>query len=416
MKLLNKTSIYYLLLILPLFAVSSMLIYFFISSEIKKELDESLLKEKTAIVQKLHANVEPATLNTNETAIAPAPERTVKLTVFADADIYDSTEAEVLPFRVLTFFVSANDQLYKVKIQRSYVETEDLVFSILVPIILLFVVMMIGFFFINYWISKRMWSPFYQTIEKLKTFELDNKSITTFDKERVEEFDVLNQSLNIMTKKVYTDYIRQKEFTENASHEIQTPLAIIQNKIEILIQSRKLGDEEMELISGIYDSANRLSHLNKTLLLLTKIENNQFTDNSVVNLKEVITKSISIYKELADHKNLLIKTVLRDDLSLKMNVTLAETLFNNLLLNAIRHNVQDGSIELHLYNNQFVIFNTGKALTTSSEYLFERFKKDTNSKDSTGLGLSIVRSICDLYAITIRHHYEKEKHVFTLSW
>ena len=417
MKLLNKTSIYYLLFLLPLFAVFSMLIYFFIAAEIKEEVDESLLKERGVLEQKLNdRRIDPNSLNTDETSITYFSGKSAKLLYFSDANIYDSTEAETVRYRMLTSTINVKSGSYMITIQRSYVETQDLVFSILVPIIVLFIVLLTGFFFINYWISKRLWTPFYETIEKLQTFELNNNRSTTFGTERIEEFNTLNQSLNSMTHKAYTDYIKQKEFTENASHEIQTPLAIISNKIEILIQSNKLGDEEMEIISGIYDSANRLSHLNKTLLLLTKIENNQFTDNSIVNLREVVNKSISIFSEQAEYKNITIKKNLADELLFKINPTLAETLFNNLVLNAIRHNIENGNIEIHLYKNQFTIFNTGAQLNTATDTIFERFKKGNTSNESIGLGLSIVKSICSIYSINVTYHYEKGNHVFTLNW
>lgn len=416
MKLLNKTIVYYLLFALPVFAICSVFIYHFISVEIKDELDENLWKEKTETGEKLSKGISPAMLSGKDLIIGRCNEAAPAEYFYSDTALYNAEEEEILPYRVLTTCITANGQQYGLIIRRSYVESEDLISSILIPIISMFVILLAGFLFINYWISRKLWNPFYRTIERLGAFELGSSEPFLFPDESIREFSELNRSLNIMTQKAYKDYLLQKEFTENASHEIQTPLAIIRNKIELLIQSKRLGEEEMKLISGIYDSAIRLSHLNKTLLLLTKIENNQFRENELLNPGIVIRRCISNYKEQANARNISIRANLSDNATIEMNPILCEMLFNNLVQNAVRHNQENGIISIELLHGTFTISNSGKPLSMPSEQLFGRFKKDTASTESTGLGLSIARSICGLYSMSVGHAYAEGKHTFTISW
>lgn len=415
MKLLNKTGIYYILFALPLCAICSLLIYLFISAGIKDELDESLQKEAASIELKLGRGVDPRDLETVETSIRTEFQQKLPI-VFSDTSLLDKAEDGMVPYRVLSSVAKTKKQNYLVTIRRSYVETDDLVFSILMPVILLFVVLLAGIYFINYRVSKKLWAPFYSSVEKLKSFRLEDRFPVSFDRSTIQEFAILNSSLNEMTKQMQEAYLKQKEFTENASHELQTPLAIILGKIEVLIQSSKLGSDEMELISGIYNSASRLSHLNKTLLLLAKIENRQFVENTKIDLKTVIEKSISLYQPFADHRAIRISGELPDHVELVMNGMLAETLFNNLMINAIRHNIDNGDVKMELQAHQFIISNTGKPLTIPSAQLFERFSKDSAAADSTGLGLSIVKSVCALYAVTIEHQYHDGRHFFILHF
>lgn len=416
MKLLNKTIVYYLLFAIPVFAVCSVFIYHFISVEIKDELDENLWKEKTETEQKLSSGIKPEMLRSNEVLIEEIAAGAAPHYSYSDTNLYNAEDEEILPYRILNAYTAIGGKYYMLTIRESYVESDDLVSSILIPIITMFFVLLAGFLFINYWISKKLWNPFYGTIEQLKTFELGRSALPEFPSGKIKEFNELNRSLTVMTQKVHSDYLRQKEFTENASHELQTPLAIIQNKIELLIQSRSLGEEDMQLISGIYESAGRLSHLNKTLLLLTKIENNQFGEHSALNLSEILTKCTENYAEQADHKKIKMEITVYDQPVVHINPVLCETLFNNLIQNAIRHNPHAGKISMELHKNKFTISNPGNPLSVSSAQLFERFKKDTSAGESVGLGLSIVQSICALYSFKIDHSYSEGEHTFTLSW
>jgi signal transduction histidine kinase len=217
-----------------------------------------------------------------------------------------------------------------------------------------------------------------------------------------------------MTDKLYEDFTKQKEFTENASHEMQTPLAVIKAELNLLMQSKNLKETEMLYLHGIERSVKKLSTLNKTLLLLTKIDNNQFTTNQAINLNRLIEKQIEQNEEFLKLKNCLLKYDFENELVISMSNELAEILLFNLIQNAIRHNEVSGIITIKVKENKVIIANSGNPLTLSKDDLFVRFKKNDASKDSLGLGLSIVKSIANIYNLLIAYTYENKMHIFTI--
>ena len=213
-----------------------------------------------------------------------------------------------------------------------------------------------------------------------------------------------------MTNKIQGDYKSLKEFTENASHEIQTPLAIIKSKLELLIQQENFKEEQMQAIQSVYDAANRLSRLNQALILLTKIENHQFEKREQIDLTEVVKKHILNFKELIEAKEIRLNHTIEGDVKLKINPVLADVLISNLLTNAIKHNVEKGEINLSLSKNELTVSNTGAELKINPLELFDRFKKDSVSSESLGLGLSIVKKICDSEKFTISYECLNKLH------
>ena len=226
----------------------------------------------------------------------------------------------------------------------------------------------------------------------------------------------MNEALNKMTNKIYTDFIHQKEFTEKAAHEMQTPLAVMKAKLDLLIQSPNLKEEEMNQLQAIDTSVSKLASLNKALLLLAKIENNQFKDYTEINLQKVIEKIILNYEEVIESKNLSVEKKIEPNGKIMMNPILCDVLISNLIQNATRHNISGGSIKIELTTNTLTISNSGNPLNIKPEELFDRFKKNNASKESLGLGLSIVKSITDLYAIKITYSFSENRHTFALHF
>ena len=210
------------------------------------------------------------------------------------------------------------------------------------------------------------------------------------------------------------DYEEIKSFTENASHEIQTPLSIIKSRLELLSQS-DLSEDQMNTIQSVYEATNRLSKLNQSLILLTKIDNQQFSESEEVNMSILINKHLSNYEELISAKLITIKKNIRDNVKININETLAEILVSNLITNAIKHNIDKGVIEIILTGHQISISNTGIPLQSESSELFERFKKDKVSSESLGLGLSIVKKICERYGFTVTYHYSDLLHTVSIN-
>jgi signal transduction histidine kinase len=275
---------------------------------------------------------------------------------------------------------------------------------------------MLAFFFVNWLLSKILWKPFYKTIDTLDNYDLKNTAGLNFPSSNIKEFSRLNEALDKMTNKIYTDFLHQKEFTENASHEMQTPLAVMKAKLDLLIQSPHLKEEEMNQLQAIGSSVNKLASLNKALLLLAKIENNQFKDVSEISLQKTIEKVLSNYEDLIASKNISVKTNFTGDCITKMNPALCDVLVSNLMQNAIRHNTSEGTILIELTKSTLAFSNNGNPLQVKPEELFVRFKKNDASKESLGLGLSIVKGITDLYGININYAFTEGKHVFTLGF
>ena len=236
-----------------------------------------------------------------------------------------------------------------------------------------------------------------------------------FNPTNIKEFNELNDAVVKMTSKIYNDFVREKEFTENASHEIQTPLAVIKSKIELLMQSENLKESEMAQIQIIERSVNKLSSLNKALLLLVKIENKQFNGVEELSLKKSLEGILTHYKTLIDNKNITISIMFSNDIMLQMNLELLEILLTNLIQNAIRHNFKNGFISVEIEGNILRVSNSGSPSQIRPNELFERFKKGVNSKESLGIGLAIVKSITDTHGIIIEYSY-LNKHVFSLAF
>jgi signal transduction histidine kinase len=236
----------------------------------------------------------------------------------------------------------------------------------------------------------------------------------------ISEFDTLNKVLTNMANKIENDFINLKEFTENASHEIQTPLAIIKSKLEILIQSTTLTREQIELVQIMDHATSRLSKLNMGLLLIAKIENNQYEKMEPVSLGSLIRKSLETLDDFIRHKNLEVKWEMEEMVSVNMNPVLADILVNNLINNAIKHNVCDGYITIMLSVKELTIENSGKPLVGNSienpSDLFHRFKKNSTSDESIGLGLAIVKKICDTYHLSIFYTIKDNIHSISIKF
>jgi signal transduction histidine kinase len=277
-----------------------------------------------------------------------------------------------------------------------------------IMLVLLFLVSCLLLFF-NQFVSKKIWQPFYQTIRQIENFSFENSKATETVSTDIKEFRTLDVAIQQMTNKVTQDYHSLKQFTENASHEIQTPLAVIKSQIELLIQKADWEEHEWKALNNINEAASRLSKLNQALLLLTRIENQQYGDTKTINLKECVLRKLDQLEPMTEDKNLTIQTDLQDKL-LHINPNLADILLNNLLGNAVKHNLSNGTLEVFLNDTSLLIRNTGQVLTTPPDDLFKRFQKNNKSSASLGLGLAIVQQICERYDFRIYYSSEDQWH------
>lgn len=418
MKLISKTLIYYLLISLPLLIVAGLLSYFLIKSELRDGTDETLLSEKVNAEKLIHS-----LKATNIIYLSSDSLSNIKLvnsqrltTGFSDTLIFNKQESENVSARLLRSYYTVDGSNYQITVVKTTMEEEELLEGILTTFALIVGFLIVAFVIVNWLLSKTLWKPFYRTLSRLNMYDIKNHDHQHFNSEKTIEFNQLNDVLNKMMDKIYTDYIQQKEFTENASHEMQTPLAVVKANLSLLMQSPNLKEDEMNRLQTIENTIKKLSSLNKALILLSKIENNQFNESETVSVKAIVTRLTDNFAEVLESKGLKIDINLADDVFIKMNPTLAEILVSNLLQNAIRHNVENGKIAIELKGKQLAITNTGEQLSIAKEELFTRFKKNDASKESLGLGLAIVKSICKSNNLEISYAFQNNTHSFVINF
>jgi signal transduction histidine kinase len=417
MKLISKTLIYYLLISLPLLVIAGLLSYFLIKAELRDGTDETLMSEKVNAQKLIHSLKDSKTIYLSSDSLSNIKLISGKLNSgFIDTLIYDQEENENVGARMLRSYYDFNNNTYQITVVKTTMEEEELLEGILAAFALIIGFLIVSFVIVNWLLSKTLWNPFYKTLSELNKYEIKNHEQHKFTPEKTLEFNQLNAALNKMMEKIYSDYVQQKEFTENASHEMQTPLAVVKANLSLLMQSPHLKEDEMNRLQIIENTIKKLASLNKALILLSKIENNQFEENGSISIKQFTSKITDNYIDLFQSKNITLELNLSEDVMVKMNPTLAEILLTNLIQNAIRHNSENGKIIIELKENQLTISNSGEPLTVPKEHLFMRFKKNDASKESLGLGLAIVNSICKLNNFKIDYSYKNALHTFSINF
>ncbi|MCK9202927.1 MAG: HAMP domain-containing histidine kinase [Bacteroidales bacterium] len=420
MKLLTKTSRYYLILSGIVFIVSGLIFYQLLQRVFYSQMDLALKDEKELIEETINYSDSVPDFRTIfghlvEVTILYDPNR--KNEFIHDTVMYSSEDGKFLSYRHL--FVentSVHQKGYTINIYKPLHETEMLITGIVIVIALVFIALLAILVAVNYFISRRVWIPFYRILSHLGYYDINREKPLELTKTDIYEFNQLNEALEKMSNKIRQDFINLKEFNENAAHELQTPLAVIKSKLDLLIQDESLTEEQMQLISSVYDATTRMSKLNQGLLLISKIENEQFPSAERINLSQVIEKTLDHFGELIGHKEIKVDSKMDPSAVVKMNRILAEILITNLLSNAIKHNLQSGSLDILLTAHQLIISNTGQPLDMDPADLFERFRKSNTSGQSVGLGLSIVRKIAMLYHMQISYQYFNGIHSLLLTF
>ncbi len=409
-KLLEKTSKAFLLTGLVLTILSSIALYFYTKKILQDQVEESLYSTEARVVEALMDD-QPVF------SVSPVIEvRKVDKTgkkILKDTVIYDPSQDEMEEFRELSTYENIGGQLYHITIRDLVVESGDILVAIIISYILIFVLSVLFLFFFNTNRNIKLWNPFFKNLEQMKKFSISSREELQLVDSDVLEFSELKEEIQLLTSKVRNDYQNLKQFTEDVSHEMQTPLAIIQAKIDNIINEHTINDKQFEQISSIQNDIQRLKHLNQRITLLTKIDNNQFVKVEEVNITKLLTDKIENFKELEIDYIVLHS---ENDLVVAMDSYLAEILINNLLSNAIKHNAQEKNISVDIKENSLLISNYGLNALLHPEKLFQRFYREVNSVKSTGLGLAIVKKICDLYGFTIRYNFQDFQHIFEVDF
>ncbi|XWW48548.1 HAMP domain-containing histidine kinase (plasmid) [Fibrella sp. USSR17] len=419
MSLLRKTLLYLMLAAIPV-ALGG--VWFFgtlINRVIRYEVDEQLSSDLAYIQHQLQTARVPLNrghylLDNPHIALLPSGHPVARM--YSDTVEFDRREQEPVPVRRLTATAQIGDHLYLIVVRQAMGEFEEIAHLLSLGVMVVFVLLLILLTLLNGWISRRLWQPFYRLIDQLRAYRLNERTPDTFDRNGIDEFDQLSATLNDMSLTLHRQFVAQKEFTDHAAHEMQTPLAMVTTQLDQLLTTEPLTGEQVNLMEQAQHSVRRLVQLNKSLLLLTKIDNNQFADQQRLNLSELVNRLHINFAAYAQHRGLHWTTLIEPDVFRLMNPYLAEVLISNLLKNSLTHASADTVAQLELTNSQFTVTNVGSPLPFPAEQLFDRFVKNPARPESTGLGLALVKQIADRYGMTVDYRYDErgQRHTFTL--
>ncbi|MEO6069695.1 MAG: HAMP domain-containing sensor histidine kinase [Chitinophagaceae bacterium] len=417
MKLFTKYQRINLLATITIFLIASVSFYFVLHFILIDQIDDDLtIEEKEIVTYQKKYNRLPENLSVTDQIIKYYPAATRIPTIFTTEPIFDSLSKKEHNYRILYFGINSGDKNYKVSVAKSLEDTNELIQSIIAITFSTIILILAASFIINRYLLKKLWQPFYKTLSHIKDFKVSKEENISFEPSDIEEFAFMNHTLELITNKARHEYVALKTFSENAAHELQTPVAVIQSKLDLLIQDEQMTEQQSERLQSAYNAVQKLTRLNQSLLLLAKIENNQFENVSLINFKSKVEEKVSEFYEFWTAKHITVQQAL-EDISIKMNNDLCDILLNNLFSNATRHNIENGYIKIVLDSNEFSISNSGYAFELNSASLFSRFNHAaTQYQQSNGLGLSIIKQICDVSHFEIKYSYNEALHLFSIKW
>lgn len=420
MKLLNRATKQYILISLPVLLLGLTVFYFVIHKINVYHVDENLKEEAEHFEEQLNLkkslNIEED-FSEDHFTLHRIQEGEHFEESFKTIKIYDKEEDEVELYREFVSEIEIYGDRFELVLRDSLLEDSTIIygsvafFSCFLLFLLVFAVVL------NRKSSQTLWLPFYDTLEKIENYRSNSETETVFPNESISEFNQLNVSLNKMTKKIYQDFHLQRNLFDMISHEIQTPLSVIRSHIEILFQSKNLTEEEFNQLSQINRTVNKLSRLNRSILILSRIENGFYKELEDVDIYQRIKLLLEEFELPIEEKNLRVE-VNRSLVFKKIHPVLVDILIRNLLQNAVRHNVENGYIKIEFTHRKLSVKNSGKHLKDSPENMFKKFTKSSDSESSIGLGLSLIKAICELNEFSINYKYTHEtlEHNLEVGW
>ncbi len=415
MKLITKSGLNFISASIFFFLFGSLGGYYFIRYAVNKFLNNELLEAK-AYIDRAEGTGNYKLTFADVLADSIQGPASYREPFINDTVIMNSSTGNYEFYRKLTFDKTYENHVVRYQIVRSSAPSDVMVMKFTLMLTVFPVLFFLILYFVNRGSTRYSLTVFYDTIKKLKAFDVnkDNKlELMTSD---IDEFEQLNEVFNAMDKKIKEDFERLKEYTENTSHELQTPLAIITSRLDELLQSSNLTEEQIKTVAGLMETVNRLSKINQALIYLAKLDNRMFKDEEKVDINNLIREQVELLEPLIENKGISLELTSTDKCETIMNKSLSHTLIQNLLKNAIRHNVENGYIKIECAANHLIIENSGSPLATSTDELFKRFNKAGNHPNSLGIGLSVVKRICEISSIDIQYQCTESKHQFELRF
>lgn len=413
MKLFYRVLINLLIGIFVILLGWAVVFYMGMMEEINDEVDDSLEDYTELIIKRSLAGKQLPSNDSgsNNQYFLKEVDRTYFLShdaiSYRDSMVYISEKKETEPARILTtLFKDKEGRYFEVSVYTPTIEKKDLREAIFYMLIGLFTTLLIAILLINIWVFHRIMKPFYRLLEWLDNFRLDKKNEPLDNPTNTTEFRKLNVAVNRFAVHSEEIFEQQKQFIGNASHEIQTPIAVCQNRLEMLMEDETLTEQQMGEIVKTYQTLEYVSKLNKSLLLLSKIDNSQFAETKEISLNEVLHRYSDDYREVYHYRGITLDIQEKATFRVQMNETLAVVLVTNLLKNAFVHNIDRGMIRVEITSSSIRFGNTGADVALDDKRIFERFYQGSRKREgSTGLGLAIVHAICRQCRLQVRYRF-----------
>ncbi len=332
---------------------------------------------------------------------------------FRDTLLLETGDLEMALYRELLFPLVFEDGEYTIVLRHLMLDQKSVIKATLVITLGLSLLIFLTVLVIVPLVAGKIWRPFYTSLDLIKGFHPD-KAIPDLPESNITEFSQMNDSVGKLLARVKKDYQKEREFSDNTSHEMQTQLAIIKATTENMLSAdeKSLPGEWVVQLNKIHYSASRLSQIQKSLLLLARISNEEFTNNQWIDLKKHIEDTFDFFGEMIQMRNISLQLQLEEKKVL-MDLGLTNILINNLVKNAVKHNLENGFIAVVLDREKLRISNPGLKPLQNPELLKRRFEKGPNG--NRGIGLAMVDQICTIYGFTFHYHLEEEQmHVFEI--
>ena len=422
MKLIYRIVIRISLLLTLVLGVWAVFFYMAMMDEVNDEVDDSLEDYSEIIIIRALAGEELPSQNTGSNNQYYLKEVTEEYAdsregiTYKDSMVYIVEKDETEPARILTTIFKDNEnRFYELTVSIPSIEKEDLTAAIRDWMIFLYIALLLVIIVVNVWVFQQNMKPLYVLLHWLDDYRIGNKNKPLKNDTQITEFRKLNEAALRNAERSEQLFEQQKQFIGNASHEIQTPLAICRNRLEMMMEDESLSETQLEELMKTHQTLEHITKLNKSLLLLSKIDNGQFTETVALELNELLKQYMDDYKEVYAYRDIQTEIVEDGIFCVQMNESLATILITNLLKNAFVHNIDGGHIRIEITPHSFTFRNSGVGQHLDEERIFERFYQGAKKEGSTGLGLAIVDSICRLQNIGLRYYFENGEHCFEIS-
>lgn len=422
MKLIYRISLRLSLVLLPLIALWAVVFYFTMVDEINDEVDDALEDYSELIVIRMLSGELLPRMNegsNNSYTIAPVDENYAAAHPgidYYDAEVYIPEKEETEPARFLvTIFQDGNGQFYELKVATPTFEKDELLETILWWVVWLYLLLLITVVGTTMWIFHNSMRPLYALLHWLDGYVPGHKTVPVPNNTSITEFRWLNTAAQQAVDRSEELLEQQKQFIGNASHELQTPLAVLGGRMEYMLDHAGLDEQTMGEVIQMQRTLGHIVRLNKTLLLLAKIDNGQFPENTDVDISAMIREQKELYDDIYEERDIRCDMHLTGSFLVRMNESLASVLVSNLIRNAYAHSEAGARIDIRIEGRTLTVSNDG-VTPLDGKHIFERFYQGSKREGSTGLGLALVKAVADSYGLCVGYRFGEEQHIFSVEW